>query len=77
MRASLLFAVAYTAALTIWTLGKLLLGNTAQATGLVATEALLITQGVLATFITPLLVSDARPASLPALLPLVTTPWQK
>ena len=75
MRAALLFAIACTAALTVWTLGQLILGNTAHSTGLLATEAMLITQVILATFITPLLVCDAKSTSLPELLPLVTTPW--
>ncbi len=75
MRPALLVAVAYTTALAIWTIGSLALGDVAQSTGLIAAGALLITQCIASTVITPWLACDAKPGVLTGLAPLVTTPW--
>ena len=75
MRAALLVAVAFTTALTIWTIGRLALGEVAQSTGLIAAGALLLTQCIISTIITPWLAYEAKPGVLTGLVPLVTTPW--
>ncbi len=75
IRPALLVAVAYTTALAIWTIGSLALGDVAQSTGLIAAGALLITQCIASTVITPWLACDAKPAALTGIAPLVTTPW--
>jgi len=74
-RLTMLVAVTYTAALAIWTIGKLALGDVAQSTGLIAASSLLITQCIIFTIITPWLVCDEKPKMLTELLPLLTTPW--
>ena len=71
----LLAAVTYTAALAIWFIGRLALGDVAQSTGLIATGTVLITQCIMSTIITPWLVCDAKPKMVTELLPLLTTPW--
>jgi len=75
IRAVLLVAVAYTAALAIWMVGRLALGDDAQSTGLIAAGALLITQCIMSTFITPWLACDAKSEVLTGLAPLLTAPW--
>jgi uncharacterized membrane protein YqgA involved in biofilm formation len=75
IRPALLVAVAYTTALAIWTIGRLALGEVAQSTGLIAAGALLITQCIMSTIITPWLACDAKPKVLTGLVPLVTIPW--
>jgi uncharacterized membrane protein YqgA involved in biofilm formation len=75
IRPALLVAVAYTTALAIWTIGRLALGEVAQSTGLIAAGALLITQCIMSTIITPWLACDAKPEVLTGLVPLVTIPW--
>lgn len=74
-RPALLVAVTYTAALAIWTIGRLALGDVAHSTGLIAAGTLLITQCIISTIITPWLAYDAKPKMLTGLLPLLTTPW--
>ena len=74
-RAALLVAVAYTAALMTWTIGSLALGNVAQSTGLIATSALLITQSIISTILTPWLACDSNKGMPTGLLPLLTAPW--
>lgn len=74
-RAALLIAVAYTAAIAIWTIGRLALGDLAQSTGLVAASALLVTQCIMSTIFTPWLACDSKPGLPTGLLPLLVTPW--
>lgn len=75
IRAALLVAVAFTTALTIWTIGRLALGYAAQSTGLIAAGALLLSQCIMSIIITPWLAYEAKPRVLTSLAPLVTTPW--
>ncbi len=76
IRTTLLVAVAFTTALTIWTIGRLALGELAQSTGLIAAGALLITQCIMSTVISPWLACDAKPGVLLAgLVAFVITPW--
>ena len=74
-RAALLVPLTYTAALAVWTLGKLALGETPQSTGMIAAGALLLTQCILSAIVTPWLACDAKPRIPTGLVPLVTTPW--
>jgi hypothetical protein len=74
-RSALLVAVVYTAALAVWTIGKLALGEEALTTGLIAAGAVLVTQCIVAAIITPWLACDPEPEVLTGLVPLLTTPW--
>jgi len=75
IRPALLVAVAYTAALAIWTIGRLALGDVAQSTGHIAAGALLLTQCITSILITPWLAYDVKPEALTSLVPLLITPW--
>jgi len=75
MRAAMLVAVAYTAALAIWTIGLLTLTDTADLLGPTLVGTLLTTQCITAAFFTPWLACDAIPRAGPGLAPLVTAPW--
>jgi len=75
IRATLLVAVAFTTALTVWTIGRLALGEIAQSTGLIAAGALLITQCIMSIVISPWLACDAKPGVLTGLVSFVITPW--
>lgn len=75
MRAAMVVAVAYTAALTIWTLGMLTLADTAELLGPSLVAALLITQCITAAVFTPWLACDTIAQARPGLAPLVTAPW--
>jgi hypothetical protein len=75
MRSTLLVAVVYTAALAVWTIGKLALGAAPLPTGLLAVGALLVTQCIVVAIITPWLACDAKAKVLSGLAPLLTTPW--
>jgi hypothetical protein len=72
MRAAMLVAVAYTAALAIWTIGMLALSEGAATSGPVLAGALLITQCIAAAVVTPWLACDAAPRVRAGLVPLVT-----
>lgn len=75
MRSALLVAVVYTAALAVWTIGKLALGAAPLPTGLLAVGALLVTQCIVVAIVTPWLACDAKAKALSGLAPLLTTPW--
>jgi hypothetical protein len=74
-RTTLLVAVAFTTALTIWTIGRLALGELAQSTGLIAAGALLITQCIMSIVISPWLACDAKSGVMTGLISFVITPW--
>ena len=75
IRSALLVAVAYTATIAVWTIGRLALGEVAQSTGLIAASALLITQCIIAMLITPWLAGDEKGQGVTGVVPLLTTPW--
>lgn len=75
MRPALTLSLAAYAAFAVWTLGRLALGDQAQAVGVVAAGSLLMLQGVLLVIMMPWLAGGPEPQKLMNLAALVAVPW--
>lgn len=74
-RPVLLMALAGTAALAIWMIGRLALGEAAQPTGLAVAGAALMTQCIMGLYLGPWLAGDSTSVEWAGVLALVTVPW--
>jgi len=74
-RSALLTALACTAAMAIWMIGSLALGEAAQEIGLALAGAALIVQCIMGVYLGPWLAGDSASAEWVGALALVTVPW--
>ena len=75
IRPALLMALACTAAIALWMIGRLALGEAAYPTGLAVARASLVTQCIMAVYLGPWLASDSQSIEWAGAMALITVPW--
>ena len=75
IRPALLTSLACTAAMAIWMIGRLALGEAAQPTGLAVAGAALLTQCIVGVYLGPWLARDSKSAEWAGAMALITVPW--